>query len=818
MYNIYKISKIALIFTFLVFFLVTRFSTFILADPSNFSATFATPVTFQIYGDHVYVDQNSNITTDVNFTDGYIRYSVAGGTVKDFLRLFSDPDETANGAISLSGSGVYLGDGTTKKIIGTIDPTENGQNGQALKINLANAFTNNSFETGGLTGWTVVTDFMGLPGDTPSSVTQSASIDPSYHSHGAKSLLMQISGSVTTGYGTAHGPMLVSNTFEGSAGDTIAFDWRVEDSGDDADVYAYLVDGENTYQISYARVASFQDWSTIQFILPVTSSDFQFKFVCGTYDATGGRAVGSKLWIDNVRVYSDDITEYVLQTVARQIQYKCTADILLDTKTINIQFTTGDSNLYNYSKVITMDNTLQPFTTTVSVNGNTNIVSSKTINLNIFGQYARAGVSQMMISDNPDFDEAVWEAYSNTTSHSLTGISGNKDIYVKLKDGLGNISALRSVTVMLDKDKPYFQLEIVDPSKKSRTSKTISAKSFDLHSCVKYTKYAMGVVDSTYFGHGGILFDVEDIEVTENGVYTFYAIDNLGNACVQNIEVTQIVPFEYKEVDSVEVYLRYQIKRGTQLSPENMIKLFDKDGIEIVDKEISATSLNEDVLKQNADGSLTAICEGAATITLNDVLSGYTADIKVRVENVSRSSFKYSDVIPSNWATPSIIKLTDISILKGYTDGMYKPNNGISFKEFMVIYDRMKLYMDPDPYMLRNEINAVIEEDSWGYYNIMDMFNMMTRTQVDKLVTVTTSFESLITRAQAAFIIANLENFPSYTGKGYYSDTSQDPFEKEINVTTFYNIFNGYTDKLFGPDLNITRAETAVIFSRLLDK
>ena len=120
MYDIKNANKKVLPSIFFVIFLISSFSTGILADEPVFSASFETPVTFHVYGDYVNVDPNSNITTDVNFTDGYIRYSVTDSTVKDFLKLSGNPDETANGAISLSGNSVYLGDGTTKKIIGTI--------------------------------------------------------------------------------------------------------------------------------------------------------------------------------------------------------------------------------------------------------------------------------------------------------------------------------------------------------------------------------------------------------------------------------------------------------------------------------------------------------------------------------------------------------------------------------------------------------------------------------------------------------------------------------------------------------------------------
>ena len=65
---------------------------------------------------------------------------------------------TANNVVSVVGSTLYLGSGSGSNVIGSIDSTNNGENGNNLQINfLSDSFTNASFETGDLTGWTTDT-------------------------------------------------------------------------------------------------------------------------------------------------------------------------------------------------------------------------------------------------------------------------------------------------------------------------------------------------------------------------------------------------------------------------------------------------------------------------------------------------------------------------------------------------------------------------------------------------------------------------------------------------------------------------------------
>ena len=60
----------------------------------------------------VYVDTAATVSSATPFDDGYVRFSVGSANSEDVLMLTSNANPNANGAISVSGGTVYLGDGS----------------------------------------------------------------------------------------------------------------------------------------------------------------------------------------------------------------------------------------------------------------------------------------------------------------------------------------------------------------------------------------------------------------------------------------------------------------------------------------------------------------------------------------------------------------------------------------------------------------------------------------------------------------------------------------------------------------------------------
>ena len=213
----------------------------------------------------VVVDNNITITGGSSYDGKYIRFSLTNGQSTDILSLTSAANVNASGAISVSGSSVYLGNGSGRDVIGTIDATENGTAGKALKINFVSTFTNSGFESGSLTGWTALNQVVNLgttsiagfvsPNDNtypanagnddvyPTSPGSfSTTIDATQYTEGTHSLSLLSSGMTTaTGFDVVHGPAVYSDAFTASAGDKIYFDWRAYAGSDAYDVFGYIL-------------------------------------------------------------------------------------------------------------------------------------------------------------------------------------------------------------------------------------------------------------------------------------------------------------------------------------------------------------------------------------------------------------------------------------------------------------------------------------------------------------------------------------------------------------------------------------------------
>ena len=306
-------------------------------------------------------------TGGLTYGGGYLEVSIVDQTSEETLALqtVATPDITT-GAISVVGSLIHLGNGTTADVIAAIDSVRNGTDGNPLHIVFSSEFTNSGFEPddGGLAGWTVfedvvdlgVTELAGRPTiDTSTYPANSGGNDDDYPavpgeytvvvsdataSEGTSSLRLE-SRSMTTAIDcdVVHGPAVVSGGFDAAAGDSIVFDWRAFSGVDAHHVFGYLVDsaGNQTEVLdTFATTISDTDWTTKETLIPATET-YRFVFVSGTYDATCGNAAGAALHIDNVKVFSNRITDTELQAIGRLLTYHNAADAPPDTRTVSIE-------------------------------------------------------------------------------------------------------------------------------------------------------------------------------------------------------------------------------------------------------------------------------------------------------------------------------------------------------------------------------------------------------------------------------------------------------------------------------------------------
>jgi hypothetical protein len=295
-----------------------------------------------------------------SYGGGYVDFDLGNGASSETLSLRTDatPDAT-NGAVSIVGDAVYLGDGTTAQPVGSVDPVRNGENGQPLRVNFTTPFENPGFESpqtdnGVPIGWHAIDGWINLgtteipPGHVsvdnstypafsegnpnrhddiaPASMTYNVDVQSAEKSEGSSALQLVSAGTSTGDCDVIHGPAVYSDPFQASAGDHIYFDWAAKNGGDWYDVFGYLYNQDTGTQTTVIdSYGDTQNWTTKDTTIPA-DGHYQFVFVSGTYDMSCGRATGASLYIDNVKVYGSKVKDAVVQDVAQRLQYHNASD------------------------------------------------------------------------------------------------------------------------------------------------------------------------------------------------------------------------------------------------------------------------------------------------------------------------------------------------------------------------------------------------------------------------------------------------------------------------------------------------------------
>lgn len=313
-----------------------------------------------------------------SYTDGSITFSLASATTSDILSIISESDPNAEGAISVSGSDIYLGNGSGRDRIGSIDPVANGQAGADLKILFSSPLENSSFEDGTSAGWTefaaAYPNEADLNGDTinlagggtatiniadSSSVTYAINVVTTPVSSGTYALELSCSGTVSCSdgspgnYCSVHGPYLESSSFEAFDGDQIYLDWSAQGGGDWYEALGYLIGdgdddtfgtGDDTETLLFSERGATKAFSTETASVSATDT-YKFRFVSGSYDASGGTALGASLYVDNVRVVSGTaLTDAVALNIARRVAFQNTDDNPETSRELTVTVVTEDAS------------------------------------------------------------------------------------------------------------------------------------------------------------------------------------------------------------------------------------------------------------------------------------------------------------------------------------------------------------------------------------------------------------------------------------------------------------------------------------------
>ncbi|WP_440978511.1 Ig-like domain-containing protein [Sphingomonas pseudosanguinis] len=177
---------------------------------------------------------------------------------------------------------------------------------------VANRLVNGDFSDPiALNGWTVSTASSGTSSVSTSTATvqRNTSIIPGDKDVAA----LRYSATVPTGYGTGQGPSITSTAFSGNAGDTIRFVYVLSSGSDQAIGTGYIRDAATgaivqtifDYKVPVIGSTGVQ---TVELTL-AQSGNYTIDFRVGSYDATGGRAIGATLYIGTAQIIQTGITE-----------------------------------------------------------------------------------------------------------------------------------------------------------------------------------------------------------------------------------------------------------------------------------------------------------------------------------------------------------------------------------------------------------------------------------------------------------------------------------------------------------------------------
>lgn len=396
--NIAKKFPSILSFALMLGLLPSSLSSAIASGTPTFSG-FTSPLTAneqtptQVFPGLTFVDSG------VDYAGGWIEYSVDTATSGDSLWL-----ETATVASVLSdsitvvGSSIFKGNGTSAVPIGTIDGTKNGRNGNNLRVNLSNSFTNSDFSDSSsvisgtsinLSGWTIynkrvklggVENVAGWPTPTDptfptskdstanhdSSVTNSqnynwSNTQPSRTGTGYSVLLSNNPGQCQDGFCIIRGPYIVSDSsIYLQPTESVSFYWKAQGGNDDYDVFGYLlnVDNGNTITLLDSTGTS-TSWAQASASIPSgQAGNYKFIFIAGTYDASGGRAEGGTLYIDDVSVSAistSSITDQDIANLTLLLRYQENSDAPQTSRTIRISTHTNATGGVQTISIVPVD-------------------------------------------------------------------------------------------------------------------------------------------------------------------------------------------------------------------------------------------------------------------------------------------------------------------------------------------------------------------------------------------------------------------------------------------------------------------------------
>lgn len=180
----------------------------------------------------------------------------------------------------------------------------------------------------------------------------------------------------------------------------------------------------------------------------------------------------------------------------------------------------------------------------------------------------------------------------------------------------------------------------------------------------------------------------------------------------------------------------------------------------------------------------------------------------IYIDDVCASNYVYSDIKATNWAYNSVQAISEKGIIKGYPDGSFKPNNTVTYGEFI------KMVVASLGYDLPNAEKG--KHWAYNYYDTAIELQMFPYSKIP-----TSMLDKEIPREMMAYIISQalgdieVEYYDEL--KAEITDIKEgDEFIYPIVKVYSTGILNGYPDGSFKQESSLTRAETAKVLENFI--
>ena len=169
--------------------------------------------------------------------------------------------------------------------------------------------------------------------------------------------------------------------------------------------------------------------------------------------------------------------------------------------------------------------------------------------------------------------------------------------------------------------------------------------------------------------------------------------------------------------------------------------------------------------------------------------------------------------INGHWAQVHIEKLINDGLINGYPGGHFKPDDKITRAELVTLVNKAFKTKNNDTIYNFSDVNS----SDWFYAEVM---SAKAAGYISGYPDGTFKPNKVITRQEAAALITtllNLESEDESVIKSFNDYQSIDSWAKSsVNKVATHGIMSGFPDKTFGPQKNITRAETVVTLDKAL--